>query len=321
MRVLVTGADGFVGHALLKALSVAGFHVVAALRRPSVSSLPEEIETRILGDLTDDSADWEGACLAVDTVVHLAGRAHVMDDPATAASLYNAVNIGGTIRLARAARRHGVSRFVFVSSIKAMGEETAPGVAWDEAAQPHPEDAYGQSKLEAEQALLAMHAEDGFPCVVLRPPLMYGTGMKGNLRSLMNAVIRGWPLPLGGIENRRSLLDVNSFASAMIQALSHPAAPGKTYLVADKIPLSIGQIVTAMAHAVRKRPRVFSLPTCFWNLARRLPFAGPRIRRLTGSLVLNAAKIESELGWKPADSPIPGFQAAFASLGAKFIQR
>lgn len=314
MRVLVTGADGFVGHALVKRLTGSGFHVIAALRRPPSMSFPNQIETRIIGDLTDPAADWEHACAGVDAVVHLAGRAHVMDDPNAAVKLYNAVNIDGTIRLAQAAQRHDVKRFVFVSSIKAMGEETPTGITWSESTEPRPEDPYGRSKLEAELALLNMHAGCGFPCVILRPPLMYGPGMKGNMRSLMNAVMRGWPLPLGNIDNHRSLLDVDRFAAAIELSLSHPSAPGNVFLVADKSPLSIGEIVFAMAQAAEKSVRLFSLPGIFWMIAKRLPFLGPRIRRLTGSLALDSRKIQQELGWHPAESPLPGFRASFAAL-------
>jgi len=314
MRILVTGAGGFVGCALVKRLTDSGLSVIAAARHPPALPFPIGTETRIIGDLTDRSADWENACAGADAVVHLAGRAHVMDDPNAAASLYNAVNIDGTIRLARAAQRHGVKRFVFVSSVKAMGEETSPGTAWNEASVPHPEDPYGRSKLEAEQALLSMHANQGFPCVILRPPLMYGPGMKGNFRSLMNAVMRGWPLPIGNIDNRRSLLDVTRFAAAIELSLIHQAAPGNVFLAADMSPLSIGELVTLMAQAAGTPARIFSVPAIFWQAARRLPFVGPRIRRLTGSLVLDSGKIQEQLGWQPADSPLPGLRAAFAAI-------
>ncbi len=314
MRVLVTGADGFVGHALVNRLTGSGLHVIAAMRHPPTLPFPEGTEARITGDLTDPSAGWENACADVDAVAHLAGRAHVMDDPNAAATLYNDTNVKGTVRLARAAQRQGVKRFVFVSSVKAMGEETHPGIAWNETTVPHPEDPYGRSKLEAEQALLQMHGNSGFPCVILRPPLMYGTGMKGNLRSLMNAVMHGWPLPVGNIDNSRSLLDVNRFAEAIELSLLHPAAPGKVFLVADKAPLSIGELVTIMAQAAGRPIRIFSLPRLLWKFASRFPLIGPRIRRLTGSLVLDPGKIQTELGWQPAISPLPGFQAAFAAL-------
>lgn len=314
MRILITGADGFVGHPLVDRLTHSGFQVVAALRRPPTQPFPSGVETRIVGDLTDPAADWETACEGIDAVAHLAGRAHIMDDPAAAARFYRAVNTDGTVRLAGIARRRGVKRFVFVSSAKAMGEETPPGVEWNEATEPHPEDEYGRSKLEAERALLEMHADDGFPCVVLRPPLMYGPGMKGNLRTLLDAVRRGWPLPLGGIGNRRSLLDVHRFAEAIELALTHPAATGKVFLAADMAPISTGELVAAMAMAAGRPARLFALPGFFWRLAARFPFVGPRIRRLTGSLVLDARKIQAELGWQPAESPLAGMQSACTTL-------
>lgn len=314
MRILVTGADGFAGHPLVEYLAKSGHQVVAALRRPLFRPFPEGTATRIVGDLTDPTAGWEHACDGIDAVAHLAGRAHVMDDPAAAASVYEAVNRDGTVRLARIAQRQGVKRFVFVSSVKAMGEATPPGIAWTEDTVPHPEDPYGRSKLEAEQALQRMHAESGFPFVILRPPLMYGPGMKGNLLTLLNAVRRGWPLPLGNVDNRRSLLDVHRFAEAIERALTHPAAQGKLFLVADKVPISIVELVTAMATAAGRPARLFAFPRFFWNLAAHLPYAGPRIRRLSGSLVLDARKIQAELGWQPAESPLTGLQTSCATF-------
>jgi nucleoside-diphosphate-sugar epimerase len=292
MRVLVTGANGFVGRTLCKQLDVQQHTVSAAVRRPG--SLPNE---RVIPDLTDESA-WRQLLPGTQAVVHLAARVHVMEAPGDEASaLYRTVNTSGTATLARAAARCGVQRLVFVSTIKVNGEFSARPFRSDD--QPSPSDPYARSKWDAEQALHEISHETGLEVVVLRPPLMYGPGVGANFWRLMRAIDRGWPLPLGGIDNLRSLLYVDNLCDAIASVLEAPAAVGKTYLPSDGKDISTPELIVRLAAAMGKSPRLMTVPPGLLHLLGRLSGRAGQVDRLLGSLRADTRPMRRDLGWTP----------------------
>lgn len=303
---LVTGATGFVGSALCRALIRRGYRVRAAVRDAErmAHSGGSTLEYIGIGDI-GPATEWQGACADVECVVHLAARTHVLNETAgDALSEYRRVNVGGTSALARAAGRAGAGRFIFVSSIKVNGEST-PEHPFTENDPPHPEDAYGISKWEAEQALSEIAARFGMQTVTLRPPLVYGPGVKGNLLELMKAVARGIPLPLASIRNRRSLLFVGNLVDAIIAAIESPTASGKTYLVGDE-EVSTPGLIRALAAALRVPVRLFPCPPALLKGAASVLGRSAAVERLVGSLRIDSSRIRRELGWMPQTSLAEG---------------
>lgn len=296
-RVLVTGATGFVGPALVETLLRAGHQVRVALRR-DVAPLPG-VEYTMTGKV-GPATDWRPALLGVGAVVHLAARAHVADPGADALTRFREVNALGTRRLAEAAAGAGVRRFVLLSSAKAMAERSPPGHALTEADPPAPEDAYGISKREGEIALAEIAAASGLEPVVLRAPLVYGPGVKGNFLRLMRLVDRGLPLPFGAVSNRRSLIGLANLTAALRLCLEHPQALGATFLVADGEDLSTPALIRRLARALGRPARLLPVPAGLLRLAGRLAGRGPEIERLTGDLALDPGLIRARLGWRPA---------------------
>lgn len=251
MKALVTGATGFVGKALCAGLSASGYGVVPAVR--CNSGLPHEM---VVGNL-DASTDWRSALSGCDAVVHLAARVHVMDDTSqNPLALYRETNTEATLNLARRAAQAGVKRFIFISTIKVNGE--GRDEPYRETDAPAPKDAYAISKWEAEQGLQRIARETGLEVVILRPPLVYGPGVKANFLRLMRTVEKGWPLPLGAIRNRRSLLYLGNFVDAIRLCVEHPAAAGQTFLVDDGQPVSTPDLIRAVAHAMGRPARLLS---------------------------------------------------------------
>ncbi len=297
-RVLVTGATGFVGPALVEELLRAGHKVRVALRR-DVSPLPG-VEYTMTGRVGPQT-DWRPALLGVGAVVHLAARAHVGDPQADALTRFREVNSLGTRRLAEAAAAVGVRRFVLLSSAKAMAERSPPGRALGEADPPAPEDAYGISKREGEIALAEIAAASGLEPVVLRAPLVYGPGVKGNFLRLMRLVDRGLPLPFGAVANRRSLIGLRSLTAALRLCLDHPEAAGATFLVADGEDLSTPELIRRIARALGRPARLLPVPPDLLRALWRLAGRGAEIDRLTGDLALDSGAIRARLGWRPAE--------------------
>ncbi len=295
MKVLVTGASGFVGRSLCDALLRKGhseYSIVPAVRSPR--GLPGEC---VVGEI-DGKTDWREALHGVHAVVHLAARVHVMNDRvADPLTIFRSVNTEGTLHLARQCVAAGVRRFVFISSIKVNGEERA--APYTEADTPAPEDAYAISKWEAEQGLRQIAAQTGLEVVILRLPLVYGPGVRANFLALLRAVARGIPLPLGAISNQRSLIYVGNLVDAILRCLEHPAAAGQTFLVSDGEAVSTPELVRCMAAALGRPARLVTLPVPLLWLATTLAKKSALVTRLAGSLSIDSSAIRRELSWTP----------------------
>jgi UDP-glucose 4-epimerase len=299
--VLVTGANGFIGRALCDVLAVSGRGVRKAVR----THRADAADAVAVGDIGADT-DWRTALEGVGCVVHLAARTHVLRETAAdPLAEYRRINVAATERLARAAAERDVWRFVFLSSAKVHGDSSGSRPFTEEDT-PRPEDDYGISKWEAEQALARVSAETGLQVVVLRPPLVYGPGVKGNFLRLMRAVARGWPLPLGSIRNRRSLVFVGNLADSIIKALDAPQAVGRTYLVSDGEDVSTPDLVRGLARVLGVKPRLLSLPLAALGLAATLAGKRAEFGRLTGSPQVDGSRIRRELDWQPRYSLTQG---------------
>lgn len=297
MQIAVTGAGGFVGRALCRALAADGHTVIACIR---AGDGPEGASTvRRITDITDRDS-LRAAFDAAHAVVHLAGRAHVMADDATdPLAEYRRINVDGTRAVAEASADAGVRRVVFVSSVKVNGEG-AKGAPYRDTDPPAPEDAYGITKHEAEIALFDVARARGLEAVCLRPPLVYGPGVRANFAALMKLCDSGLPLPFGAItQNRRSLIFIDNLTSAIRAALSHPNAVGRTFLVRDDEDLSTTGLARALRQALGRPARLIPLPSCFLNLLLHLAGRSAMAERLLGSLTVDDGAIRATLGWTP----------------------
>jgi nucleoside-diphosphate-sugar epimerase len=304
-RTLVTGASGFIGRALCRELRATSRPCIAVLRKPSPESLCEQV---IIGDIGPDT-DWLPALQGVDCVVHLAARTHVLNErSADPLAIYRQINVEATRRLAQQAAAAGVRRFVFLSSIKVNGESTGkhPFSANDA---PQPLDAYGISKREAEDVLRQTGAETGMEIVILRPPLVYGPGVKGNFLRLLQAVAQGMPLPLGSIKNQRSLIYVGNLVDAIITCMDSPTAAVKTFLVSDGEDVSTPALIRKLGAALETKPRLLPCPPALLLFGAALLGKRAAAIRLTGSLSVDSSALRQELGWKPRFSLDQGLNA------------
>lgn len=306
LRMLITGATGFVGEALCAQASQDGFVVRASLRK-QIETLGET-ETVEVGDI-NGATDWSSTLRDVDVVIHLAARVHVMHELAdNPIEEFRKVNVAGTDNLARCAVARGVKRLVFVSSIKVNGEETAGGSRYSELGKPSPQDPYGVSKWEAEQALHRVGVETGLEIVILRPPLIYGAGVQGNFAQMLKILSKGIPLPLASVGNIRSLIYIGNFVDALLTCATHPAAAGQTYLVSDDEDISTSDLVTQLGSAIGHPARLFYCPPIVLKFAGSLLGKSDQIARLLGSLQVDSSKIRRELDWHPPYTLQEGLQ-------------
>lgn len=298
--ILVTGATGFVGGALVNRLAIDREckRVVAAVRRKA-ESLPEGVRPVLVGDLLP-TTDWGAALQGVDSVVHCAARVHVMQDDATnPLQTYREVNVYGTLNLASQSAQAGVSRFVFVSSIKVNGETTHPGQPFCADDVPSPSDPYSVSKFEAEQGLREIEAKTGMQVVIVRPPLVYGPGVKANFAAIMCWVARGIPLPLGALHNARSIVALDNLVDLLVTCIKHPAAAGQTFLVSDGEDVSTTELLRRTANAMEKKALLLPVPAFVLRWAACILGKGSIAQRLCGSLQVDIDKTRCLLGWTP----------------------
>ena len=295
MRILVTGATGFVGRTLCAVLAESGYQVRAAVRADS--PLADHISERVVVGDIGPGTSWDAALRDVDGVVHLAARAHVLNDAPDNTRLYFETNQHGTEALARAAARAGVRRFLFLSSVKVNGEDSMTG-AYGAADEPHPQDAYGKSKWLAEQAVRAVAGQTGMQAVIVRPPLVYGPGVRANFLRLMRWVDARRPLPLAAIDNRRSLVSVWTLCDLLATLLEHPAAPG-TWMVSDGEDLSTPDLIRRIGRAMGRPVRLVAAPLGLLGVLGGILGKKAEVARLCGSLVVDSAPTRTKLGWSP----------------------
>lgn len=300
MKILVTGANGFVGRPLCQRLLRLGHGVIGAVRPKA--QLPPGVEPRNVTGLAPDT-HWAEAVAGCEAVVHLAARVHVMHDRShDPLAEFRAANVAGTLTLAEQAANAGCRHLVFMSSIKANGEETFGTPFGPDRAEPV--DAYGISKLEAEQGLAEIATRTGMGVTVLRPPLVYGPGVKGNFRSLISLVDRGIPLPLGLVDNRRSLIGVDNLTDAVRACLEAPPVQGsfRVFTLCDNETVSTARLVRLLAAALNRPARLLPIPTGLMRLAGRLIGKSAAVQRLTSSLDVDLSAITATIGWTPPDS-------------------
>lgn len=293
----MTGATGFVGQALCAQALCADFQVNAALRTPrSVASGA----TPIVVGAIDGNTDWSAALVDTEIVIHLAARVHVMAEQATdPLAEFRSVNVDGTLNLARQAAAAGVKRFIYISSIKVNGEGTACGQPYTAEDSPAPIDPYGISKYEAEQGLQLLVSQTGMEVVIIRPPLIYGPGVKANFQSLMKWLNKGIPLPLGAIHNQRSLVALANLVDLIITCIHHPAAANQIFLVADGDAISTTELLRKVAAALGKQPRLLPVPRLLLVCTATLLGRQAMAQRLCDNLQIDMDKTQQLLNWQP----------------------
>ena len=314
MKILLTGATGFVGQALTHHLDKQRFGIVAAIRQPK-SVFPINIKQVQTGDLLPDT-NWANALSGIDVVIHLAARVHVMQDTAAdPLAEFRKVNTDATLNLANQAVAAGVSRFIFLSSIKVNGETSLLGIPFTADDVHTPIDPYGFSKYEAEQGLKGIAAETGIEVTIIRPSLVYGPGVKANFLYMMQWLHKGIPLPLGAIHNQRSLVALDTLVELIRTCIDHPAAANQTFMVSDGEDLSTTQLLQRMGQALGKPARLLPIPQGLLTNTLKLLRKEDIARRLCGSLHVDISKTRELLGWQPVIS----VDAALAKTAQHFL--
>jgi nucleoside-diphosphate-sugar epimerase len=310
MKILVTGASGFVGRGLTKSLQDAGHEVVAAVRSSTVA-LPPGIELRLVGEL-ESSTVWEPALTGVNAVVHLAGLAHVTRGIISAdqARRFQQINVEGTRRLAEECRKCGIKKFIFLSSLHAVTSQSDLPIT--EVTPPHPDSAYGQSKLKAEMAVREVLNSSATAWTILRPPLVYGIGQKANLQKLTRAIQRGWLLPFGALKNRRSLMGLDNLCHLVGLCLTDDRANGQIFLCSDGRLVSTPELIRLIAGACGRNPVLFSLPEPILKFFGRLPGLGA-LAKLADSLYVDDRHVRETLSWRPPLTMEAGLERATQS--------
>jgi len=310
MIVLVTGANGFIGReVLIRTNTMRGLTAIGSVRG-ATKAVDTSAPLLAVGELSAQT-DWSGPLAGVQTVVHTAARVHVMtettDDPLTE---FRRVNVQGTLSLAQQSAAAGAKRFVFLSSIKVNGESTPEGHSFSADNSPAPLDPYGVSKMEAEQGLREIAANTGMEVVIIRPPLVYGPGVKANFQVMMRWLSRGVPLPLGAINNKRSLVALDNLVDLIVTCIDHPVAANQTFLVSDGEDLSTTQLLRRMGQAMGKPARLIPVPPALLKAGAVLVGKPELAQRLCGSLQVDISKTRELLGWSPPVSVDEGLRRA-----------
>ncbi|WBU40022.1 UDP-glucose 4-epimerase family protein [Marinobacter alkaliphilus] len=311
MKILLTGSTGFVGKHISTCLGQREIYDLScAVRKPGSCAFGREIVTGDLNAATDLNSALEG----VNVVIHAAARAHIMNDGAVdPLSEYRRVNVDGTLNLARQAAGAGVQRFIFVSSVKVNGELSSEQAPFYPNDTPAPEDAYGISKWEAEQGLKAIAKETGMEVVIVRPPLVYGPGVKGNFASMVKLVRKGVPLPLGSIRNKRSLVAVDNLVDFIVTCIDHPAAANQVFMVSDGEDISTSELLRELGKAMGKPARLVPVPAGLLRLGATVLGKRAVAHRVLGSLQVDISDAKALLGWKPPVSLKEGLRRCFTS--------
>ena len=312
MDVLLTGGSGFVGSCVAKRLLDEGHRVTAAVRG-SERGFDARLECWRFEELSADQ-DWGAALEGKSLVIHCAARVHVMSDSAVdPLSEFRNVNVDGTCALARQAAEAGVRRFIFISSIKVNGESTSLRLPYRADDIPAPEDFYGISKFEAEQGLSKVAAETGMEVVIIRPPLIYGPRVKGNFASMIKLVGKGFPLPMGAIHNKRSLVGIDNLVDLIIRCIGHPAAANQVFLAGDGADLSTTELLRGVGRAMGKPARLIPVPVVMLQLGATLLGKKAMAQRLLGSLQVDISKTCELLDWRPPYTVDEGLRRCFES--------
>lgn len=295
--ILVTGATGFVGLPLIFELLDKEANVSALVRNKN-ANLPGNIKQIILPDIAKEN-DWSPILKGIEVVIHVAGRAHIINDVTNPLAAFREVNTRATLQLAKQAAKEGVNRFIFISSIKVNGESTEAGKSFSPNDGFVPEDPYGLSKYEAEQGLLALAAETGMEVVIIRPPLVYGPGVKANFASMLKWINKGVPLPFGAVYNQRSLVALDNLIDFIIHCIDHPKAANEVFLISDDEDVSTTELLRKVANAFGKKPMLLPIPVWLMSLVAKLVSKGDVENRLFGSLQVDSSKARELLGWDP----------------------
>lgn len=307
-KITLTGANGFVGSCLLSQLEERSeFQVIGLCRR-----LPQGSNSGLhaIGDPLQ--ADLTALLVGVDVLIHTAARAHIMrDEVGDPLAEYRRVNVDVTLKIARQASAAGVKRFIFISSIKVNGEANIAGIPFTASDDPAPEDSYGLSKLEAEQGLMQLAAESGMEVVIIRPPLVYGAGVKGNFASMVKLLERGLPLPLGAVHNQRSLVGIDNLVDLIIRCIEHPAAANQVFLAGDGEDLSTTELLRGVGRAMGKPSRLIPVPAGVLQFGATLLGKKAMAQRLLGSLQVDITKTREMLDWKPPYTVEEGLKRCF----------
>lgn len=311
MKILLTGSTGFVGKHISTCLGQREIYDLScAVRKPGSCAFGREIVTGDLNAATDLNSALEG----VNVVIHAAARAHIMNDGTVdPLSEYRRVNVDGTLNLARQAAESGVHRFIFVSSVKVNGELSNEQKPFSPSDAPAPEDAYGISKWEAEQGLKAIAKETGMEVVIVRPPLVYGQGVKGNFASMIKLVRKGLPLPLGSIRNKRSVVAVDNLVDFIVTCIDHPAAANQVFMVSDGEDISTSELLRELGKAMGRPARLVPVPPGLLMLGATVLGKRAVAHRVLGSLQVDISDAKALLGWKPPVSLKEGLRRCFTS--------
>ena len=287
MKILITGQNGFIGKALFNSLQQQKHQVRGTVRnKQKIQKTQKNKDILVVGNI-GPTTDWRAALADIEVVIHLANRAHVLNEKvADPLAIFREVNVAGTIQLAKQAVESGVKRFIFVSSIKVNGEQTSkhPFIASDK---PNPQDPYAISKLEAEKALYEISAKSSMEIIIIRPPLVYGQGVKGNFERLTRLVESGVPLPFASINNKRSLISLENLVQILAKTVTHSKVANQTLLVSDKEDLSTPQLIKKIAASIGKPARLFHFPPTLLKIMGKLTGQGNAIERLTGNLQID----------------------------------
>ncbi|MFA0237736.1 UDP-glucose 4-epimerase family protein [Vibrio sp. 10N.222.55.C7] len=295
MKILVTGSTGFVGSRVVELARERDWNVTSVVRKQI-----EPLTNSLVIPSIDGSTDWSGAFEGVDCVVHCAARVHQMNESELdAQAAYREINTLGTLNLAKQAVEAGAKRFVFVSSIKVNGEFTEPGSPFQPDLSNIPQDPYGLSKYEAEVELNQLSKETGLEVVIIRPPLVYGPGVKANFLSMMRMIDKGIPLPFGAIKNQRSLVYLENLCSLILTCCQHPSAPGHTFLASDNHDVSTTQLMQTIALSMNKTPRLLPIPMSWIQLVASVLKKQHIAQRICGSLQVETRLTKEILGWVP----------------------